>query len=85
MERIRQILKDKKANIEVVKVFGDWVVNADNDIVNINPQTAYCSLYSNRQNLLTQEEVIEHFRSKVWFDKEQEENLKNALRYVEAL
>ena len=81
-ERALQVLQDKEVNTEIKVMFGDWVVNGDNDVININSKTAYCSLYSNRTNLSTQKEVLSHLEEKVWCIGEQRENLLKALDFI---
>lgn len=80
--RAEELFEHNRANTQVVNIFGDWAVNSDGDIININDTCAKYPIFSNRQNLKSDEELIEHLNSKTWFDINQKTNLLEALEYI---
>lgn len=72
-------LRNKDLKFRHIIMFGDWAVNEDNDIININKKCANYFITSDNPVLSTKEEILAHLKRKDWFDAEQEKALIKAL------
>ena len=80
---IKQTFEYYKITTGCIALFGDWAVSKEKDIVNISKHCNRYSLFSNRPNLKTENEIFTHLEGKNWFDEEQRKNLVNAISFLE--
>ena len=66
-----------------VAMFGDWAVNEDGDIININRKCSRYPVYSESYEN-SEDSMLEQLKSKNWFDKNQEEAFRQALAYAKS-
>lgn len=66
-----------------VAMFGDWAVNEDGDVININRKCSRYPVYSESYEN-SEDSVLEQLKGKNWFDKNQEEAFLQALAYAKS-
>ncbi|MBP3671119.1 MAG: hypothetical protein J6J06_04065 [Bacteroidaceae bacterium] len=70
------------ASINNIRIIGDWAVNENNDIVNINHSCNRYFIASNNPALQTREQILEHLSNKTWFNEEQRCSLLEVLNFI---
>lgn len=81
-QRIINLLRANGVKCKRIALFGDWAVSEEGDIVNANKKCANYAIFANNSILNEKSEIINHLRSKNWFDDEQERNILKALDYI---
>lgn len=70
------------ANINCIAIFGDWHVNEDHDIVNVNNRCNHYFIASNNPMFRTRKQILEQLSGKTWFDYSQRITLLEALDFI---
>ena len=70
------------ASINNIRIIGDWAVNENNDILNINERCNRYFIGSNNPALHTREQILNQLSPKIWFTESSKNDLLEILNTI---
>lgn len=81
-ENIREVFEYYNVSSEVDSTYGNWVVSAEADVINVEKMYPIYTPQVKSENL---DSTLEHMREKTWFNSSEEEDFRKAYERAQEL